>query len=382
MEWRKLYGWREERVRFIVKIVFMGSLVLLTMLISACIDTMATNPIDMNEKHFHTATFAGGCFWCMESAFEKLDGVKEVISGYTGGHVPNPTYEDVSSGRTGHVEAVLVRYDPAKVSYAQLLDFFWKTIDPTDAGGQFVDRGSQYRTAIFYHTDEQKRLAEASKQELEKSGIFRKPIVTDILPAQVFYPAEEYHQDYYKKNPMRYQRYRLNSGRDQFLKKIWEGKGEKKEMEASCGTFKKPPIEELRKRLTPLQFEVTQEEGTERPFMNAHWDNKREGIYVDIVSGEPLFSSLDKFDSGTGWPSFTKPLEPSNIVEREDRRFLMKRTEVRSRLADSHLGHVFPDGAPPTGLRYCINSAALRFIPVEDLEKEGYGKYKKLFEKK
>lgn len=358
---------------------------------------------DMSEVIVGEAVgyFAGGCFWCTESDFEKLSGVTDVVSGYMGGDSEHPSYVQVAGGESGHREVVKVTYNPNEVSYRRLVLDLLKHTDPTDEGGSFYDRGHQYTSAVYYQTEEEKAIAEAVLTEIDTLDVYEKPTVTSVEPAGTFWVAEDYHQDYYKKNPRQYQYYRTGSGRDAFIQSVWgDGMHDALFIEeimnelnignkGSAGTdtiknswinFEKPSDAVLKSTLTELQYYVTQKEGTETPFKNEYWDNHEEGIYVDVVSGEPLFSSTDKFDSGTGWPSFLKPIDYSFVTEHKDYKLIIPRTEIRSKIANSHLGHIILDGPIENdGIRYCMNSAALRFVPKKDLKAEGLGEYASLF---
>lgn len=310
------------------------------------------------------AILAGGCFWCMVKPFTSYEGVEKVVSGYIGGHKENPTYKEVCSGGTGHYEAVEITFDNEKIKFKEILDIFWKQIDPQDENGQFADRGSQYKTAIFYASDKQKEEAQVSKKRIEDLYFNGKEIATGILEASHFYPAEDYHQNYCKTNSKHYSIYYKNSGRYNFVKAKWDRNNSDRN--------------NLRKILKDIEFEVTQNDMTEVPFENEYFDKFDKGIYVDLVDGRPLFSSSDKFDSGCGWPAFSKPIEDTALMERADYSFGMERTEVRSLGSNCHLGHVFNDNPnSDNGLRYCINSAAIKFIPYDKMEECGYGEYKK-----
>lgn len=301
---------------------------------------------------------AGGCFWGTEKYLQHLPGVLETEVGYANGNQPETTYEQVCSG-SGHAETVRVVYDKNEMPLERLLAEYYLTIDPTSLGRQGMDIGPQYRTGIYYIEDTQLSVIQKSIEQLQKS--YDRPIVIEVKPLVHFCPAEQAHQKYLDKNPNGYCHIDF--------KKIEK----KKKSIVRQSDYQKPDIGNLKEQLTPLQFAVTQENATEPPFQNPYWDTDEPGLYVDITTGEPLFSSADKFASGCGWPSFAKAIDPNTVVEYDDLSHGMIRTEVRSRVGNAHLGHVFPDGPIELGgVRYCINSAAIRFIPKRQMEAAGY----------
>lgn len=336
------------------------------------------------EKKIEKATFAWWCFWCLESVFDSIPGISETEVGYAWWKEENPTYEEVYSGKTWHREAIQILYNPEMISYDDILVEFWSQIDPTDSGWQFADRWFSYTTAIWYHNEDQKNIAKESKKRLVSSNKFSSKIVTEILPFTTFYKAEEYHQKYYLKSSFRYDLYRKGSWRDDFINDNWssEAKEYLRWKDAFLAKkYKKISNSELKGKIPEISYKVTQEEKTETPYTSEFSTEWKSGIYVDIVSWEPLFSSIDQYDAGCWWPSFTKPISSHFLKTKEDYKIWVKRIEVRSKYGDSHLGHVFDDGPIDTGrLRYCINWAALRFIPKEKLKDEWYEEYLNLFD--
>lgn len=317
------------------------------------------------EKNTREIYFAGGCFWGTEHFFKQVQGVVATQVGYANGNTENPTYEEVCSKETGFAEVVKVQYDPAVVSLGFLIDLYFKTIDPTSLNKQGGDIGTQYRTGIYFVDKNDEPIIADKLNNLQKS--YAQLLVVENEALRNFYPAEDYHQEYLVKNSTGY----CHISPDLF----------ELARNAKPTPYQKPSNEVLKQKLTPLQYEVTQNSATERPFENEYWDEKRVGIYVDITTGEPLFASTDKYDSGCGWPSFTQPISKDLIAEKLDKSHGMLRTEVRSKRGDSHLGHLFTDGpAERGGLRYCINSAALKFIPKEEMKAQGYGAFLPLVE--
>ena len=300
---------------------------------------------------------AGGCFWGTDHLFSLVEGVEKTAAGYANSRVPYPTYEQVCTGRTGAAETVEIIFDDMKVGLTELLSIYFRSIDPTTLNRQGNDIGTQYRTGIYYTDPADLPVIEAFVAAVQRR--YSEPLAVEVKPLENFYPAELYHQEYLYKNPGGYCHV------DPALFEEVRNRQQTKERKA-----------ELRDRLTPLQWEVTQNGATERPFTNEYDHEFRKGIYVDITDGTPLFISSSKYDSGCGWPAFTRPIDRNLVTEHTDTSFGRVRTEVRSASSGSHLGHVFPDGPiSEGGQRYCINSASLRFIPLEDMDKEGYGEY-------
>ncbi|MCW3161214.1 peptide-methionine (R)-S-oxide reductase MsrB [Chryseobacterium oryctis] len=335
-------------------------------------DIKKENKNIMNDKNLKEVYFAGGCFWGTEHFFQQIRGVIATEVGYANGNKENPTYEEVLSHTTGFAETVKVQYAPEQVDLKLLIDLYFKTIDPTSIDKQGNDKGNQYRTGIYSTDKETEGIVKAEVEKLSKN--YSKPVVVETIPLKNFYKAEDYHQDYLDKNP---------GGYCHIDPSLFEMARKANSLPAKENKYQKQDKNTLKEKLTPEQYYVTQENGTERPFQNEYWDETREGIYVDITTGEPLFISTDKFESGCGWPSFTKPITKKLIDEKLDKSHGMTRVEVRSKTGDAHLGHVFNDGPiDKGGLRYCINSASLKFIPKAEMDKKGYGDYISLLDKK
>lgn len=325
---------------------------------------------DYREEEVETIYLAGGCFWGVEAYMERIDGIVDATSGYANGNTESPSYEDVIYKKTGHAETVEVKYDPKKIDLTEILLYYFKVVDPTSLNKQGNDVGTQYRSGIYYTSQDQ--IEEIEKVIAVEQKKYKKDIVVEVLPIDNFYVAEDYHQDYLKKNPGGYCHINLKDAdtgveRDESLKNI--------------DIYIKPSDEELKEKLSKEEYNVTQKGATERAFSHEYDKLDEKGIYVDIASGEALFSSEDKYDAGCGWPSFTKPIDEKYVNEYKDKSLGMTRTEVKSKDGDSHLGHVFKDGPRDKGgLRYCINGSALKFIPYEKMEEEGYKDLMSIFD--